>query len=44
MKSKLILFFTFLAFIFFNAQLKENTFTTVSKITDGDIFYKNQKF
>ena len=38
MKSKLILFFTF-SFIFFNAQLKENTFYTVSKITDGDTFY-----
>ena len=38
MKSKLILFFTF-SFIFFNAQLKENTFYSVSKITDGDTFY-----
>ena len=38
MKSKLILFFTF-SFIFFNAQLKENTFYPVSKITDGDTFY-----
>ena len=38
MKSKLILFFTF-SFIFFNAQLKENTFYKVSKISDGDTFY-----
>ena len=38
MKSKLILFFTF-SFIFFNAQLKENTFYPVSKISDGDTFY-----
>ena len=38
MKSKLILFFTF-SFIFFNAQLKENTFYEVSKISDGDTFY-----
>ena len=38
MKSKLILFFTF-SFIFFKAQLKENTFYPVSKITDGDTFY-----
>ncbi len=38
MKSKLILLFTF-TFIFFNAQLKENTFYPVSMISDGDTFY-----
>ena len=38
MKSKIFFLFTF-SFIFFNAQLKENIFYTVSKITDGDTFY-----
>lgn len=38
MKSKLFLLFTF-SFLFLNAQLKENTFYKVSKISDGDTFY-----
>lgn len=38
MKSKLFLLFTFV-FSLLNAQLKENTFYQVSKITDGDTFY-----
>ena len=38
MKSRLFLLFTF-AFLLLNAQLKENTFYNVSKITDGDTFY-----
>lgn len=47
MKSKLILLFT-IAFLFANAQLRENTFYRVSKISDGDTFYviteKSEKF
>ena len=38
MKSRLFLLFTF-AFLVLNAQLKENTFYNVSKISDGDTFY-----
>ena len=38
MKSRLFLLFTF-AFLVLNAQLKENTFYEVSKISDGDTFY-----
>ncbi len=42
MKHRLFLLFTF-AFLFFNAQLKENTFYEVSKISDGDTFYVKTK-
>lgn len=42
MKSKLFLLFTF-SFLFLNAQLKENTFYPVSKISDGDTFYVKTK-
>lgn len=38
MKSQLIFLFTFL-FFFAQAQLQENTWYKVSKITDGDTFY-----
>lgn len=38
MKSQLIFLFTFL-FFFAKAQLQENTWYKVSKITDGDTFY-----
>ena len=43
MKSKLFFLF-FFSFFLLNAQLKENTFYKVSKISDGDTFYvKNEK-
>lgn len=38
MKTQLIFLFTFL-FFFAQAQLQENTWYKVSKITDGDTFY-----
>ncbi|MGB4447009.1 MAG: thermonuclease family protein [Cloacibacterium sp.] len=38
MKAQLIFLFTFL-FFFAQAQLQENTWYKVSKITDGDTFY-----
>ena len=38
MKNQLIFLFTFL-FFFAQAQLQENTWYKVSKITDGDTFY-----
>ena len=38
MKTQLIFLFTFL-FFFAKAQLQENTWYKVSKITDGDTFY-----
>ena len=38
MKTQLIFLFTFL-FFFTQAQLQENTWYKVSKITDGDTFY-----
>ena len=38
MKAQLIFLFTFL-FFFAEAQLQENTWYKVSKITDGDTFY-----
>ena len=38
MKTQLIFLFTFL-FFFAHAQLQENTWYKVSKITDGDTFY-----
>lgn len=38
MKSKLFLLFIF-NFLLINAQLRENTFYKVSKISDGDTFY-----
>ena len=38
MKNQLIFLFTFL-FFFAKAQLQENTWYKVSKITDGDTFY-----
>ena len=42
MKSQLIFLFTFLFFLA-QAQLQENTWYKVSKITDGDTFYVKTK-